>query len=322
MLKRLSLSVVELILFTLLVAGASLAHAKSCDEDSLESVSDDGSILKMLSGQVFEVEAGDAIDTALWLPIDQVLVCEIGGSAVEIINTDENGEKAAAQRLRASRREWPGRPLDFSEFAPKKQIAPEASPYQDLIPKKGAYDDLIPTNKPLAAQGEPPDEKAPATRTDTTVYVKYRGPLNLAPFSCHSITRSSFVRNICFDDHNNYMLIDLDGSWYHYCDIQKDTVNLLLSAESIGHFYNTSIKGRFDCRTGHVPAYTYKIAPKCKSGAEICKPWERDWSCQQSPKGCELPKDSIITDKGLIVLPSPRWPNATAPAPNALRRRS
>src|SRR5271166_2480666 len=305
MLKRLLLSVVEFIAFTLLIAGVSLAHAKSCEDDSLETVSDDGSILKMLSGQVFEVEAGDTIDTALWLPIDDVLVCEIGGSAVEIINTDENGEKASAQRLSDSRPKWPGHPLDFSEFTPKKEIAPEASPHQDLIPKKGAYDDLIPKKKLAAAQGELPDEKTSTIRTDTTVYVKYRGPVNLAPFNCKSITRTSFIRDVCFDERNNYMLIDLNEVWYHYCDIDKDTVNRLLSADSIGHFYNMSIKARFDCRTGHVPIYTYKMAPKCKNGAEICKPWERDWSCQQIPKGCELPKDSIITDKGLIVLPSP-----------------
>jgi hypothetical protein len=307
-LKRL----LELIGLTLVIAGAPLAHAKSCEDDSLESVSDDGSILKMLSGQVFEVEAGDAIDTALWLPVDDVLVCEIGGSAVEIINTDENGEKASAQRLTPMLRA-PAAPIEsgggrrgpkqeipegFVAELPKRQTpqgfsATESSdqnPYSDLIPKMN----ITPSTKQSQTEN-----KADQNDTDT-VYVKYRWAVSLAFFKCNTITRSRFISRICFDDRNNYMLVNLNGVWYHYCDIRNDTVTRFLSADSIGHFYNTSIKGQFDCRTGHVPVYTYKMAPRCNNGAEICKPWERDWST-----GGSLPKDSIITDKGLIVLPSP-----------------
>jgi outer membrane biosynthesis protein TonB len=151
MLKRLSLSVVGLIAFTLLIAGVSLAHAKSCDDDSLESVSDDGSILKMFSGQVFEIEAGDTIDTALWLPVDDVIVCEIGESAFEIINTDENREKASAKRL--GTKYSAGNPLSahlppgFVAQSPKGSA--QGSEYNDLIPKQqtkrnGEYDDLLP----------------------------------------------------------------------------------------------------------------------------------------------------------------------------------
>jgi hypothetical protein len=51
------------------------------------------------------------------------------------------------------------------------------------------------------------------------------------------------------------MLIDLNGTYYHYCEIDEGTVTSLMSADSIGRFYNASIKGRFDCRTHRVPAY-------------------------------------------------------------------
>jgi hypothetical protein len=51
------------------------------------------------------------------------------------------------------------------------------------------------------------------------------------------------------------MLIDLSGTWYHYCDIDSGTVSALLSADSMGQLYNQSIKGRFDCRTHQVPSY-------------------------------------------------------------------
>jgi hypothetical protein len=96
---------------------------------------------------------------------------------------------------------------------------------------------------------------AGASTADQTVYVKYRGPVNLAPFACEAITRSSFIENICYDAKNTYMLIDLKGTWYHYCEIDQETVSSLLAAESMSRFFNASIKGRFDCRTNRVPAY-------------------------------------------------------------------
>ncbi len=88
-----------------------------------------------------------------------------------------------------------------------------------------------------------------------TVNVKYRGEVNLAPFECTDITRSSFVRRICYDRNNTYMLINLSGTFYHYCEIDGETVAGLLHAESIGGFFNANIKGHFDCRTHRVPSY-------------------------------------------------------------------
>jgi hypothetical protein len=88
-----------------------------------------------------------------------------------------------------------------------------------------------------------------------TADVKYRGPVDLAPFKCDMIERSSFIRRVCYDEKNAYMLINLSGTWYHYCEIDPATVWSLLTAESMGRFYNASIKGNFDCRTHRVPAY-------------------------------------------------------------------
>jgi hypothetical protein len=44
------------------------------------------------------------------------------------------------------------------------------------------------------------------------------------------------------------MLISLNGTFYHYCGIDADTVSSLLNAPSMGRFYNASVKGYFDCR--------------------------------------------------------------------------
>ena len=56
------------------------------------------------------------------------------------------------------------------------------------------------------------------------------------------------------------MVILLKGTYYHYCEIGKTTVDEFLGAASMGHYFNAIIKGSgsdgpFDCRTHRVPTY-------------------------------------------------------------------
>ena len=88
-----------------------------------------------------------------------------------------------------------------------------------------------------------------------TVNVKYRGPVDLAPFQCESVSKSSLVTRICYDRKEQYMVIALQGTYYHYCQIDGGTVAGLRGADSMGRFYNSYIKGNFDCRINRVPAY-------------------------------------------------------------------
>jgi hypothetical protein len=83
-----------------------------------------------------------------------------------------------------------------------------------------------------------------------TVQVKHRGVVDLKPFKCAEVTRSSFVHRVYFDHANNYMPINLGGIYYHYCEIDDATVSSLLIADSMGSFYNSKVKGPFD---GNVP---------------------------------------------------------------------
>lgn len=92
------------------------------------------------------------------------------------------------------------------------------------------------------------------------VDVKYRGTVDLRPFTCTEITRSSFIDRVCYDKTNQYLLIQLKLTYYHYCEIPNTTVEALLSAPSMGQYFNTTIKGSgsdgpFDCRTHRVPTY-------------------------------------------------------------------
>jgi hypothetical protein len=44
------------------------------------------------------------------------------------------------------------------------------------------------------------------------------------------------------------MLVQLHGTYYHYCAIGRDTVESFLAADFMIRFYNAIIKGNFDCR--------------------------------------------------------------------------
>lgn len=91
--------------------------------------------------------------------------------------------------------------------------------------------------------------------TAETVDVKYQGPVDLAPFTCQTVTHSTLVQRVCYDSREQYMIINLRGTYYHYCEIDAGTVAQLLTAQSMGRFYNAAIKGRFDCRTRRIPQY-------------------------------------------------------------------
>ena len=87
------------------------------------------------------------------------------------------------------------------------------------------------------------------------VMVKYRGPVDLKPFQCNNVARSSLVNRVCYDRRERYMVVSLNGTYYHYCEMDPGTVSRFLDADSMGRFFNTNIKGRFDCRVLRMPSY-------------------------------------------------------------------
>jgi len=66
-----------------------------CDSGHwIESVSDDGEIVKLEDGSIWQVDPADQVDSALWLPITDIIVC-----GRELINSDDN-EKVTATRIK------------------------------------------------------------------------------------------------------------------------------------------------------------------------------------------------------------------------------
>ena len=101
---------------------------------------------------------------------------------------------------------------------------------------------------------------APTAAGSETVDVKYGGAVDLKPFACSDTPRSSFIQRVCYDKAQSYMLINLKGTYYHYCELPAATFDAFVAAPSMGKFYNQSIKGTgsdgpFDCRTHRVPKY-------------------------------------------------------------------
>jgi uncharacterized membrane protein len=91
-----------------------------------------------------------------------------------------------------------------------------------------------------------------------TVIVKYRGTVDLSHFNCQTVTRSSLVKRLCYDPKERYVIVNLTGTYYHYCEVPSSAIDAWKDATSMGSFYNAEIKGRFDCRNARVPQYDNK----------------------------------------------------------------
>jgi hypothetical protein len=95
----------------------------------------------------------------------------------------------------------------------------------------------------------------PIFATAETVLVKYRGAVDLAPFECESTPQSSVVKRLCYDSKEKYVIVNLSGTYYHYCEVPANIVRDWRKAESLGSYYNQHIKGQYDCRVLYVPQY-------------------------------------------------------------------
>lgn len=75
--------------------GGGRTVASGCEAGHwIDSVAADGQIIKLEDGSIWEVDPVDAIDSALWLPITDIVVC-----GDKLINTDDN-ETVSARRIR------------------------------------------------------------------------------------------------------------------------------------------------------------------------------------------------------------------------------
>jgi hypothetical protein len=50
------------------------------------------------------------------------------------------------------------------------------------------------------------------------------------------LIRNEFIRRVCYDRANQYMLIRLNDSYYHYCELPQAVLNQFMEAPSMGSF--------------------------------------------------------------------------------------
>ena len=88
------------------------------------------------------------------------------------------------------------------------------------------------------------------------IYVKYQGWVDETNMADLWTQPSSLVKNIWYDNYNEYLIVDLKGTNYHYCGIPEDEVHDWQFAPSLGRYYYQNIKGNYDCRyQGTIPGY-------------------------------------------------------------------
>jgi KTSC domain len=86
-----------------------------------------------------------------------------------------------------------------------------------------------------------------------TVTVDQRGAVDLTPFVCQDITRSSIVNRVCYDAPDRTMIVQLNSVYSQYCDVPEAVRDRFLNAPSMGQYYNANIKdsqanARYECR--------------------------------------------------------------------------
>ena len=73
------------------------------------------------------------------------------------------------------------------------------------------------------------------------VDVRHRGPVDLAPFTCTDITRSTVIDRVCYDASRQYAVIEVQSTYREFCGLPQAKLDALLNAPSMGQFYNKRI---------------------------------------------------------------------------------
>ena len=86
------------------------------------------------------------------------------------------------------------------------------------------------------------------------VEVRDRGIVDLKTFECRDINRSSLIQRVCYDKAQGTLIVGIKNVYEQYCDLSAPTFDGLMSAPSMGQFFNRNIRGAgsgsaYDCLT-------------------------------------------------------------------------
>ncbi len=89
------------------------------------------------------------------------------------------------------------------------------------------------------------------------IYIKYRGDVDIdnGHFKHLNVGHSSLIKDMYYDKKNNYLLVKLGSTYYHYCGLSDVVAKEWISSSSLGDYYLSNIKGNYDCRVYPMPKY-------------------------------------------------------------------
>lgn len=85
------------------------------------------------------------------------------------------------------------------------------------------------------------------TNKSKIVDVKYGDKVDLSKFEYLDTSKSSFVNGAWYDSYDDQMVIELGKAYYKYCYVPENVWDKFSEASSFGSFYNSNIKGDYDC---------------------------------------------------------------------------
>lgn len=114
--------------------------------------------------------------------------------------------------------------------------------------------DVSPTPTPVIVTAS---TRATAPDGSLWIHVKYRqeGPVDVSDFEHHRPYDDPPVDEAWYDAPNRYMIVNLDGTNYHYCQFTRIDWDRFVGASDAASYYTSHIRGDFDCRDGGVPSY-------------------------------------------------------------------
>jgi hypothetical protein len=60
-------------------------------------------------------------------------------------------------------------------------------------------------------------------------------------------TRSSFITEAEYNSYFEHLILGLNGKRYDYCGVLSNTWASFIESDSLGSYYNSSIKGKYSC---------------------------------------------------------------------------
>jgi hypothetical protein len=96
---------------------------------------------------------------------------------------------------------------------------------------------------------------AGASWTDAeAVDVQRRGVVDLRPFVCQDITRSSLVNRVCYDAADRTMIVQVNSLYFQVCEMPQAALQAFLNAPSMGQYYRSKIAIAGSNEPGNCPA--------------------------------------------------------------------